>query len=243
MAALGWLLNLFFRGGGFNRGASTNLAVQAVQGIRLRPAQLQARALQPQRVQADNLQPEQFGKGSGLAEGAASDSDPTDEWTHIILDGDYVSASTANPATLFSTGLLWTPEPDKTYWFKCHLTVTQSGTVGTESGFSWPTNLTRLAILLESATASAATAFPACAWGQNDENAAAPFADPISVQLGGAHTAGALSHVTGEGIIITSSTTTGSLEVRINRAAAGGAGTTHTLKAGSWLAWQEVPRA
>lgn len=247
MGALGWLLNLEFRGG--LHVDTEPPAVQAFQtGRRNRPlietSKPRIQAL-VQRHRAPLVIETEIRK---LTDEDITDPTPptnyTDEWTHIILDADFDTPAinaVAFPANYYATGLLWTPEPSKKYWFKCHLLLTYTGTVSTEPGFTWPTNLTEHAITLECAGATQITTFASATWGQNDENAAAPFADPLSVQLAGAHTPGALSHAVGEGYLETSSLTTGSLEVRINRAAAGGAATVHTLKAGSWLAWQELP--
>lgn len=248
MGALGWLLNLQFRGGLFvpTEPAFAGGAPKAIETRRRGPDQLE--------TVRRNMQAFQCGHSGGaqaieteirvLSSVVTDDPTPTltDEWTHIILDSDFTTPSinaVAYPDNYYATGLLWTPEPSKRYWFKCHLLLTYSGTLGTEPGFTWPTNLTEHAILLECAGATAVTAFPSAAWGTNDGDILGT--DPVSVQLAGAHSAGALSHAVGEGFIETSASTTGSLEVRINRQAAGGAATTHTLKAGSWLAWQEVP--
>ena len=217
MAALGWLLNLFFRGGGFERGPDS-VNVLAVQG----------RALRPQ----------QFGFG-----GVASVVEPPvlvtpDVWEHIVLAADFVHGPTTSIVPV-ATGLKFTPSPSKSYWIKMHLAWTHN-TAGliTEPGLTWPTGLTDWGLLMESATAAGTTAvFPAASWGQND----GAGTDPIAVQLSGTGNAGAAFFVRAEGLLIAGAGVAGDLEVTINRHTAGGAASTHTLLAGSWIAWQEIP--
>jgi hypothetical protein len=245
VGALSWLLNLEFKGGLFMP-SETPIAVMAAEARPRGPEAIETRHRGVQAVEARRRGPVVVETDIRVLTEVNAAAGLTDEWTHIILDADFTSPSgitTYAQTPRYATGLLWTPEADKTYWFKCHLMLTYAGaqqSISTETGFgTWPTNLTDHAIMLECATAADTTAFPACAWGQNDGGAA----DPGAVQLSGVHVPGRVSHLVGEGVIVTSPTTTGSLEVYIDRSVAGGTATTHTLLAGSWLAWQEVPRA
>ncbi len=218
MAALGWLLNLFFKGGGFQRGPDS-VVVVAVHGGGRRPEAV-------------------WREGGMQSEFTPPPAVAPDEWTHIILDTDFVHGPTTS-ITPVGTGLLFTPEASKSYWIKMHLAWTHN-TAGliTEPGLTWPTGLDDWGLLMESATAAGTTAvFPAASWGQND----GAGTDPIAVQLSGTGNAGAAFFVRAEGLLIAGAGVAGNLEVTINRHTAGGGATTHTLLAGSWIAWQEIP--
>lgn len=147
-----------------------------------------------------------------------------DPWTHTTLAGDF---STSSGTAVNATGLSFTPGANKRYRFKAFLLMrTASTTVNPRVGLSWPTGFTDGAAIIT--VSQAATGTPLFASG--NPNAA------LLTAVGGLPNATQSWPATIEGTLITGSSPSGNVQVQL---ASESAGTSVTIKAGSWIAFRE----
>lgn len=148
----------------------------------------------------------------------------TDPWTVIKLGADFVSSLTANTNV---TNFYFTPAINKTYLiFGYFLLRTATATVGARPGVTFPSNLTDATLRMEasnSLTASAIQLFGA----RTTKNAASTGLATTTDSHWGSL----------DGIMITSGTTSGNLQITL---ASETAGTNVTMKAGSILMYREL---
>jgi hypothetical protein len=237
MGMLTWLMNLEFAGGTMTL-PEPPVGVHAAQARPRGPEAVEVSRRLPQAIAARRRYPEAIEDDiRAMVEGGQAGGPEPDVWTHIILDTNFVHGPTTSVVRV-ATGLLFTPSASKSYWIKMHLGWTHN-TAGliTECGLTFPTGMTDCAMFMESATTSQTGSFPCAAWGQTD----GAGVDPLQVQLSGAGSVGTTFFVQVEGLLMAGPAVAGNLEVTIARHTAGGGASTHTLLAGSYIAWQEIP--
>ena len=148
----------------------------------------------------------------------------SDPWTYVVLGSDFTTSSATGVAI---TGLSFIPDPNTRYEFEAVLlTRTDTATVGPRPGLAWPTpaQVDGVATIIQ--TSGAGTSV------QQNGNISAAVLAPV----GGVPTTTGSWPATIKGNIVTGATVTLGLRLRL---ASGTAGTNVTVKAGSFLKYQE----
>lgn len=234
MGALGWLLNLQFRGGLFvpTEPAFAGGAPKAIETRRRGPDQLETVRRNMQAFQCGHSGGAQAIETEMRIGSTVVTDDPTpptepDDWTHIVLASDFPTTST----TAVSSTLSFTPEASKAYWVKGLLGVKTTNTARpVRLGLAFPTGLDDQAFWIGLPHTNSASGLTVGVFGPDGAGAiaagtSAPDAtNPWYGEL--------------EGILACGASVAGSLTVEIFVAAPAGA--TATLVAGSWIAYQEL---
>ena len=162
---------------------------------------------------------------TGKVPAAQLPSSGSDPWTYIKLSGDF---TTTSATAVDVTGLGFAPAANTDYEFRAVLMVrTNTATVNPRVGLAWPTGMTDgAAQIMES---QAATGTPLFASG--NPNAA------LLVAVGGLPNTTQSWPVSVRGIVRAGATPSGNVRVQL---ASETAGTTVTMKAGSYLARRVV---
>jgi hypothetical protein len=154
-----------------------------------------------------------------------SHSGGSDPWNYIKLASDFTTTSTTAVAV---TGLAFTPAANTSYEFVARLLTRSAATAtGARPGVSWATGLTDGVAFAQQATSASAMVF-----GNGNINAAFVAA------------AGAMANTTQswpaliEGFVIAGSSPSGTVKIQL---ASETAGTTVTIKAGSFLKYRSLP--
>lgn len=148
-----------------------------------------------------------------------------DAWTYVRLASDF---STTSATAVDVTGLSFTPAASKVYEVRAQFLLrTATATVGPRPGCAWPTGLT-------DGVGSVYVASSASAQVMTKGNSSAAMLAPV----------GGLPNTTqsfpGElnATLVVGASPSGTFKIQL---ASETAGTTVTMKAGSWLAYREVP--
>ena len=148
----------------------------------------------------------------------------SDPWTIVKLASDFPTTNATNTNV---TGLAFTPAINKTYYVLGTLMLrTATASVGARPGIAWPANLTDGTARVEASTALTTSVLRS--WGaKTTQNAASTgLADTVS------------SHYSKlEALIVAGPTPSGNFQVTL---ASETAGTTVTMKAGSYIMYREI---
>lgn len=149
----------------------------------------------------------------------------TDQWTFVRLTSDFVTSSAT---AVDVTGLAFTPAANGRYEFYGRFLLrTATTTVGPRPGLAWPTGMTDGAATFYTPSSATATLNT-----HGNINAA------ILVAVGGLPNNTQSYQGTLEGLAIAGATPSGTIRVRL---ASETAGTNVIMKAGSFIAYREIP--
>lgn len=152
-------------------------------------------------------------------------SEVADRWTYVRLTSDF---TTTSATAVDVTGLAFTPEANKTYEVRAQFLVrTATTTVGPRPGCAWPTGLT-------DGVASVYVTSSASAQVMTRGNSSAAVLAPV----GGLPTTTQSYPGQLDATLVVGASPSGTFKIQL---ASETAGTTVTMKAGSWLAYREIP--
>jgi len=150
---------------------------------------------------------------------------PVDPWTYVKLGSDFTTTSSS---AVDITGMAFTPAASKSYEFEaCLLTRTATATVGPRPGLAWPTGMTDgvVEVRIPSAAGTQVMQF-------GNINAA------VLAPVGGLPNTTQSYKATIIGMVIAGASPSGTVKIQL---ASETAGTTVTVKAGSYLRYRKIP--
>lgn len=148
-----------------------------------------------------------------------------DAWTYAVLGTDF---TTTSATAVDVTGLSFTPAANKTYEFEAKLMVrTATAAVGPRPGVAWPATISDGVVDIEITSSASAAVRQLGGYGAS-----------VLAPVGGLPltTRSYPSNIVG--MLIAGATPSGSLKLQL---ASETAGTTVTIKAGSFLRWRALP--
>lgn len=156
--------------------------------------------------------------GPAGADGAAGDP-----WTYAVLGSDF---PTTSGTAVDVTGLAFTPAANKRYEFEAKLMVrTATTTVGPRPGVAWPTTITDGVADIEVTTSASAMVRQLGGYGA-----------AVLAPVGGLPLTTRSYPANVVGMLVSGATPSGTLKVQL---ASETAGTSVSIKAGSFLRWRE----